>query len=135
MKNRFGFTIIELMVVILIIGILAAVVVPILMGRIDKAKWSEGKAIMGTIATALRAHVSEQGNNFTAVPTMQQLGFAAGDLNGNYFTGGESGSGDFSWIINNDNPLNFLVTAKAPAGIDSPSQITLDHAGKFTEIP
>lgn len=135
MKNRFGFTIIELMVVILIIGILAAVVVPILKGRIDKAKWSEGKAIMGTIATALRAHVSEQGNNFTAVPTMQQLGFAAGDLNGNYFTGGESGSGDFSWIINNDNPLNFLVTAKAPAGIDSPSQITLDHAGKFTEIP
>ena len=124
MKNRFGFTIIELMVVILIIGILAAVVVPILKGRIDKAKWSEGKAIMGTIATALRAHVSEQGNNFTAVPTMQQLGFAAGDLNGNYFTGGESGSGDFSWIINNDNPLNFLVTAKAPAGIDSPSQIT-----------
>ena len=69
MKNRFGFTIIELMVVILIIGILAAVVVPILMGRIDKAKWSEGKAIMGTIATALRAHVSEQGNNFTAVPS------------------------------------------------------------------
>ena len=135
MKNRFGFTIIELMVVILIVGILAAVAVPMLKGKIDKAKWSEGKAIMGTIARSLRAHVSEKGTNFTPVPTIQQLGFAAGDLNGTYFTGGESGTGNFSWIINNDNPLNFLITATAPAGITSPSQITLDHTGKFTEIP
>ena len=135
MKNRFGFTIIELMVVILIVGILAAVAVPMMKGRIDKAKWSEGKAFMGTIARSLRAHVSETGKNFTPVPTIQQLGFAAGDLNGTYFTGGESGTGNFSWIINNDNPLNFLITATAPAGIDSPSQITLDHTGKFIETP
>jgi prepilin-type N-terminal cleavage/methylation domain-containing protein len=135
MKKHFGFTIIELMVVILIVGILAAVAVPMMKGRIDKAKWSEGKAIMGTIARSLRAHVSEEGKNFTPVPTIQQLGFAPNDLVGNFFTGGESGTGNFSWIINNDDPLNFLVTATAPAGINSPSQITLDHTGKFTETP
>ena len=135
MKNRSGFTIIELMVVILIVGILAAVAVPMMKGRIDKAKWSEGKAFMGTIARSLRAHVSETRKNFTPVPTIQQLGFAPSDLNGTYFTGGESGTGNFSWIINNDNPLNFLVTATAPAGIDSPSQITLDNTGKFIETP
>jgi type IV pilus assembly protein PilA len=135
MRNLLGFTIIELMVVILIVGILAVVAIPMMQGRIDKAKWSEGKAFMGTIARSLRAHVSEKSNNFTPVPTLDQLGFDAGDLNGNYFTCGESGTGDFSWIINNNNPLNFLVIATAPADVGSPSQITLDHTGTFTEIP
>ena len=132
MEIRRGFTLIELMVVIIVIGILA---IPMLLGRIDSAKWSEGKAIIGTIARALRAHISETGNNFTAAPTLEQLGFGSGDMNGSYFTGGESGVGDFSWVINSNNPINFLVTATAPAGVNSPSQITLDHTGTFTETP
>jgi prepilin-type N-terminal cleavage/methylation domain-containing protein len=135
MKKKQGFTLVEMMVVIMVIGILAAVVVPMMQGRIESAKWSEGKAIMGTIARALRAHVSETGHHFTAVPTLEQLGFAANDLNGTYFTGGESGTGNFSWVINNDDPINFLVTATAPAVIKSPSKITLDQTGKFTETP
>jgi len=52
-KDRSGFTLVELMVVIMIAGILAAVAVPLLRGRIDSAKWSEGMAMMGTVATAL----------------------------------------------------------------------------------
>lgn len=135
MKTRPGFTLIELMVVIIVIGILAAVAIPMMQGRVDSAKWSEGKAITGTIARALRAYMSETGNNFIAVPTLEQLGFAPGDLNGTYFTGGESGVGDFSWVINNNDPINFLVTTNAPAGINSPSKITLDHTGTFTETP
>jgi type IV pilus assembly protein PilA len=135
MRITHGFTIIELMIVIIVIGILAAVVSPMMQGRIDSAKWSEGKAYMGTIAQALRAYISENGSNFTAVPTLKELGFTADDLNGNYFTGGESGVGDFSWIINNNDPIDFLITATAPNGIDSPSKITLDNTGQFIETP
>ena len=135
MRNSKGFTIIELMVVIIVIGILAAIAIPMMQGRIDSAKWSEGKAIMGSIARALRAHVAEEGNNFSPVPTLEQLGFGPGDLNCTYFTGGESGAGNFSWVINSRSPLDFLVTATAPAGISSPSQVTLDQNGKFTEVP
>jgi len=123
------------MVGVLIIGILAAAAVPMMQGRINSAKWTEGKAMMGAIAAALRAHVSEKGNNFKAVPTLYQLGFADNDLDGSYFSGGESGEGDFSWIINSNNPLDFLITATAPSGLGNPSQITLDHTGEFTEIP
>ena len=133
MNSNKGLTLIELMIVIIIIGILAAVAIPIMQGRVDSARWSEGKAIMGIIARALRAHVAEHGNNFTPVPTLVQLGFEPGDLDGSYFSGGESGTNDFSWVINSNNPINFLVTATAPAGVSTPSQITLNHAGIFTE--
>lgn len=135
MKSRKAYTLIELMVVILIVGILAAVAVPIMRGRIDSAKWSEGKAVMGTIASALRAHIAEKSSNYTTIPTLVQLGITSGELNGAYFAGGESGSGNFSWAINNDDPIDFLVTATAPTGITTPSQITLDQTGKFTESP
>lgn len=133
MESRKGFTLIELMVVILIVGILAAVAVPLMRGRIDSAKWSEGKAIMGTIATSLRAHLAEKGTAFTAVPTLAQLGFAANDLDGTYFTGGESGVGDFAWVISDDEPMDFLITATAGATITAPGQITLDEDGTWVE--
>ena len=136
-ESRKGFTLIELMVVIFIVGILAAVAVPLMRGRIDAAKWSEGRAVMGTIATTLRVHVAEKGSNFSAVPKLVELGFAKNDLDGTYFRGGESGKGksSFSWVINDDDPLDFLITATAPAEISTPSKVTLDHAGNWVETP
>lgn len=133
MESKKGFTLIELMIVIIIVGILAAVAIPMMQGRIDSAKWSEGRAVMGIIARSLRTHIGEKGNNFTPVPTLAELGFEPGDLDGTYFSGGESGTNDFSWVINNNDPIDFLITATAPAGVNSPSQITLSHAGVFTE--
>ena len=135
MKSNKGLTLIELMIVIIIVGILAAIAIPMMQGRIDSAKWSEGRAIMGIIARALRAHVAEKSNAFTPVPTLVELGFEPGNLNGTYFSGGESGTNNFSWVINSNDPIDFLVTATAPAGVNSPSQITLNHAGIYIETP
>ena len=135
MESSRGFTLIEVMVVIVVVGILAGVSVSIMHGRVNSAKWAEGKAITGAIARALRIHIVEMGDDFANVPTLEQLGFEAGHLDGTYFSGGESGAGNFSWVINSNSPMDFLVTTTAPAGVDSPSQITLDHAGTFTETP
>jgi len=84
MKKK-GFTLIELMVVILIVGILAAASVPLMRGRIERAKWSEANAMAGTVQSAARVYFAEHNSISTSV-TMEQLGFNENDLEGTYFT-------------------------------------------------
>lgn len=63
MQNKKGFTLIELMVVVVIIGILAAVAVPKLFGMIAKSKASEVGPAAGTYVKLQNAYVSEAGIN------------------------------------------------------------------------
>ena len=51
-----GFTLIELLIVVLIVGILAAVATPIYLGYIRDAKAAEGKAIAGSVWTAVQSN-------------------------------------------------------------------------------
>jgi len=55
-KNRKGFTLIELMVVVIIVGVLAAIAVPLYLFNVKKSKASEGVALMGSILTAERVY-------------------------------------------------------------------------------
>ena len=71
MKSSKGFTMVELMVVVLIVGILAAVAVPLMSGRIDSSKWSEAKAAMGTIASSMRSYAAEKGS-FASAPSLDR---------------------------------------------------------------
>jgi len=62
MKNRRGFTMLELMVVVIIVAVLAAVAVPLYTGYIKKARVSEAEARLGQILTAAKAFGQETGN-------------------------------------------------------------------------
>lgn len=61
LKDEKGFTLIELMVVVVIIGILAAIAVPAFSDASDKAKVSKAKADLRTIESALEIYYAEHG--------------------------------------------------------------------------
>ncbi len=141
MTSRKGFTLIELMMVIFIVGILAAVAIPIMRGRIDAAKWSEGKASAGSIRTALRAYFAEKGPDYLNYAADLQgditvfggpLGFAATDLDGKYFVGTDFVIGGVA-VVGTD--LNYTITVTAGGSAEAPATpavVTLDQTGTFT---
>lgn len=59
LKNKKGFTLIELMIVVAIIGILAAIAIPNFMNYQCKAKQTEAKTILGNIRVAQEAYLAE----------------------------------------------------------------------------
>jgi prepilin-type N-terminal cleavage/methylation domain-containing protein len=61
LKKRPGFTMIELMAVVIILGVLAAAAAPIYRGNVKKAIRSEAIATLGAIRTAERVYKSENG--------------------------------------------------------------------------
>ncbi len=137
MESRKGITLIELMVVILIVGTLAAVAVPIIRGRIDSVKWSEGKATMGAIASALRIYAAEKGtggNYGKNLPTLEELGFTAGDLQGKYFDISNYEVSKTTYKADAKKvKLKYTITATAPAGITTPSKVTLNEKGDWKQ--
>ena len=61
LQNRKGFTLIELMIVVAIIGILAAIAIPNFLRFQLKAKSSEGKVNLAAIRTAEESYLAEFG--------------------------------------------------------------------------
>jgi type IV pilus assembly protein PilA len=60
MKNRKGFTLIELIVVIVIIGILAAILIPRLTGFTDRAHETQAVVWAKEVATAMDGYYAEK---------------------------------------------------------------------------
>jgi type IV pilus assembly protein PilA len=77
--NRKGFTLVELMIVVAIIGILAAIAIPSFLNFRLKAKASEAKSNLGAIRTTEVAYYAEWSmwvGNQTYTPTGNRAGIA-----------------------------------------------------------
>ena len=73
-----GFTLVELMVVIVIIGILAAVAIPRVLQAVDRARWVGGASSLRAIATAQHVHNVENGSFAANLTALNGIGARSG---------------------------------------------------------
>jgi len=91
MKDTRGFTLVELMITIVIVGVLASVAIPLYQANVKRAKGAEADATMGSVRTALRVYYAENSAypiqaSYTALHTMTStIDIDSLDMVGKYF--------------------------------------------------
>ena len=77
-KNYRGFSLIELLIVITIMGLLASIVAPEMFGQVEKSKVKTAQSQMSILSTSLDAYrldVGEYPSNLNELVTSQQPGW------------------------------------------------------------
>ncbi len=91
-----GFTLVELAIVIVIAGILAAVAIPIYQGIVEKSKWSEGKSCAGLIQAALKVLKAENSGTIPTTISAGAIVYSDLDLEATEFDGSNFASTDYT---------------------------------------
>lgn len=113
LKEEKGFTLIELMVVVVIIGVLAAIAFPTINNQIDKAKGKRALAELKTMKTALDVYKAENG----AYPTTGQIGEAFNDFGLDFGAINDPWNNAYVYSINSDTtPTAYKIVSSGPDG-------------------
>ena len=105
-KKAAGFTLVELVIVIAIVIVLSVVSVPIYRSYVDKAKMTEGYALLATILSAQKAYFSEHGRFLRYTLDTNYNEVLGVDARGNKY---------FTWFNAGDNGIGGLYYFEAYA--------------------
>lgn len=120
-RRNNGYTLIELIVVIIIIGIVAAVAVPLMRHNIKKAIMTEAITMVGIIRNMARAYYVEHGK-YPRSPiqqTWQSMGINPSDLDGRYFSNRCYGS-DLYFVPDEGGWVHKIICSSVISGPPSP---------------
>lgn len=127
-----GFTLLELVIVIIIIGVLASLGFIQYTRMVERGRTSEAKAMLGTIRTAEQGYYLERGVYTAALDELAVEVVPAGICDAEYY---------FSYSVAVAGPT-FIATAnrctvggKEPQGPAGGYNLTLDQAGTFGGTP
>ncbi|MGL5282307.1 MAG: pilin [Plesiomonas shigelloides] len=100
-----GFTLIELMIVVAIIGVLAAVAIPAYKNYVGKAQFSAGLSQIAALKTPYDMYIYENGTD----PTVANLGSTAEQSNGTISIEPISGEGGLKFTFNRGSSTNDIT--------------------------
>src|SRR5437773_4724246 len=130
-KRDQGFTLIELMIVVAIIGTLAAIAIPNFMTYQAKARQSEAKVNLGGVFTTATSYFAE--NNTFSVPTADTLGYKpAGNVRYAIYYGGTGATNSVTVPVAQNKvatPCSTVPPAVAPVPAGSAGGVTGFTAG------
>lgn len=134
MRRLKGFTMVELLVVLIILAILIAVAAPMYFGNMNRARASEAVAALGTIRASLREYRISHPSY--AYPTLAADNSLTAGIAAPYETGVDVNVGVTQYFSNgaysistaivaapfaapNANPVDFVITADGGAGTNT----------------
>ena len=130
-----GFTLIELMIVVAIIGILAAVAIPAYQDYIARAQVAEPVMLLG----GLKGPVEEWVGNSGSFPTTAELTGMGGKVSGTYTasivsTVGAAGAGTLTATLNSAGVNSGILNGTVALGYDGAGAWTCGALGTTTPI-
>jgi len=124
-RDLAGFSLVELMIVIVVIGVLAAIAIPIYTNNITQARMCEADANLSSIRTQLRIYSSANGEFPTTNPAGYVIGANWNDIKDGEMTGKYFSDSSYTYLCANG--LNFTITCDAGDILNS--HRTLDQFG------
>lgn len=129
MKKQSGFTLIELMGVVLIVAILAAIAIPSYQQHVRKARRAEAQSLMLDIVNREEQYILDQ-RQYTEAPTAMSLTHDAFTCNAT-----QCSNNFYVVTIDADNtatPPNYTITATAQNAQVEDGNLTIDSTGAKT---
>lgn len=121
MRRSGGFTLVELMIVVVIISILAAVGYPAYQSQMEKGHLSEGRAALTEVASQLERCYSRFG-------TYDDSG--DDDITCDYRTESENGTYDINVTFSDDSSFTATAQRAKAKSLNECGDLTLTHTGQ-----
>ncbi len=105
-----GFTLVELLVVMLILGILAAIAVPAFFSQRDKARDADSKAAVRTAQTAIESYATDNGGSYDGATDDALITIEPTLEDGNLTTVTGNGEIGYTLTSTSDTESTFTIT-------------------------